>query len=193
MGSNGIFVTLMVLQRDTNTFCFSSSLDNINTDTTLSPQMSQPSESCWDRLLSKKGNRTLCLHFLKHHFTTRQGPKTPVASSLVWSVKPHEIHSPIHFAPGIHVEGIFFNFPTCLKLNKYFFVARLYMKITNQFWENSHTALLWHCLCFGEGVIDRQPLSLPCAPFVDHHKISDATLFSKIIVSGHVGICDFAL
>ena len=110
MGSNGIFVTLMVLQRDTNTFCFSSSPENIKTDTTLSPQMSQPSESCWDRLLSKKGNRTLCLHFLKHHFTTRQGPKTPVASSLVWSVKPHEIHSPIHFAPGIHVEGIFFTF-----------------------------------------------------------------------------------
>ena len=107
MGSNGIFVTLMVLQRDTNTFCFSSSPENINTDTTLSPQMSQPSESCWDRLLSKKGNRTLCLHFLKHHFTTRQGPKTPVASSLVWSVKPHEIYSPIHFAPGIHVEGFF--------------------------------------------------------------------------------------
>ena len=101
MGSNGIFVTLMVLQRDTNTFCFSSSPENINTDTT--PNVS----TCWNRLLSKKGSRTLCLHFLKHHFTTRQGPKTPVASSLVWSVKPHEIYSPIHFAPGIHVEGIF--------------------------------------------------------------------------------------
>ena len=77
MGSNGIFVTLMVLQRDTNTFCFSSSPENINTDTTLSPQMSQPSESCWDRLLSKKGNRTLCLHFLKHHFTTAARPQNP--------------------------------------------------------------------------------------------------------------------
>ena len=105
MGSNGIFVTLMVLQRDTNTVLLQlKSRKYKHWYNFVTPNVS----TCWARLLSKKGNRTLCLHFLKHHFTTRQGPKTPVASSLVWSVKPHEIYSPILFAPGIHVEGFFF-------------------------------------------------------------------------------------
>ena len=152
MGSNGIFVTLMVLQRDTNTFCFSSSPDNINTDTTLSPQMSQPSESCWDRLLSKKGNRTLCLHFLKHHFTITARPQNPcrLQPSVVCQTARNLLTNTLRSWDSCWRN--FFHFPTCWTNN--FFVARLHMKITNQFWENSHTALLWHCLCFGKGVID---------------------------------------
>ena len=153
MGSNGIFVTLMVLQRDTNTFCFSSSPENINTDTTLSPQMSQPAgPGC----CPKRGAEHCVYISWSITLPSRQGPKTPVASSLVWSVKPHEIYSPIHFAPGIHVEGIFFfKFRQVSSWTNNFVVARCYMKITNQFWENSHTALLWHCLYFEEGVITK--------------------------------------
>ena len=153
MGSNGIFVTLMVLQRDTNTFCFSSSPDNINTDTTLSPQMSQPSESCWDRLLSKKGNRTLCLHFLKHHFTITARPQNPcrLQPSVVCQTARNLLTNTLRSWDSCW--RIFF----LLKLNmkKSFFCCKVahenYQSILREF---PYCSAL-NCLCFGDGVIDR--------------------------------------
>ena len=185
MGSNGIFVTLMVLQRDTNTFCFSSSPENINTDTTLSPQMSQPTGT---GCCPKRGAEHCVYISWSITLPSRQGPKTPVASSLVWSVKPHEIYSPILFAPGIHVEGFFF---TCRHVSSW--VIIFCCKVTH---ENYQSILreFPNCSALTLFVFWRRcyrPLSLPCAPLTTMRFLS--YLVVEILVNSHVGICVFAL